>query len=112
MLAMTNREAACEGGTIHDAAAVATHPALAGVAIAPRLLAREQAAAYCSLSVQGFSQRVKSGRLPAPLVGTLRWDLRAIDAALDSMSGIANRSESGVDSSALDQWKAKHARTS
>jgi predicted DNA-binding transcriptional regulator AlpA len=88
------------------AAAMATHPALADLGIAPRLLTRQQAAAYCGLSVNGFSEWVKTGRLPGPIVGTSRWDLRAIDAALDSLSGI------GIGSLALDQWKAKHARSS
>jgi predicted DNA-binding transcriptional regulator AlpA len=85
---------------------MATHPALADLGIAPRLLTREQAAAYCGLSVHGFSEWVKTGRLPGPIAGTARWDLRAIDAALDSLSGI------GIGSLALDQWKAKHARSS
>jgi predicted DNA-binding transcriptional regulator AlpA len=87
-------------------AAMATHPALADLGIAPRLLTREQAAAYCGLSVTGFSEWVKSGRLPGPIPRTARWDLKAIDVALDSASGI------GIGSSALDQWKAKHARSS
>jgi len=85
---------------------MATHPALADLGIAPRLLTREQAAAYCGLSTHGFSEWVKTGRLPGPIAGTARWDLRAIDAALDSLSGI------GIGSLALDQWKAKHARSS
>ncbi len=76
-----------------------------------RLLTREEAAAYCRLSTQGFSQWVKKGRLPRPLPGTARWDLRAIDAALDSLSGIADRGEGGIGSLVLDQWKAKHPRS-
>ena len=77
-----------------------------------RLLTREEAAAYCRLSPQGFSNWVKNGRLPGPIAGTARWDLRAIDAALNSLSGIADRDEGGIDSLVLDQWKAKHARSS
>ena len=88
------------------AAAIATHPALADLGIAPRLLTREQAAAYCGLSVSGFSAWMKSGRLPGAISGTVRWDMRAIDVALDSASGI------GIGPLALDQWKAKHARSS
>jgi hypothetical protein len=80
--------------------------ALHDLGIAPRLLTREQAAAYCGLSVNGFSDWVKAGRLPGSIPGTARWDLKAIDIALDSLSGI------GIGSSALDQWKAKHARSS
>ncbi len=44
---------------------MATRPALADFGIAPRLLTREQAAAYCGLSVQGFGRWVRLGRLPA-----------------------------------------------
>jgi hypothetical protein len=56
-----------------------------------RLLTREEAAAYCRLSPQGFSRWVKMGRMPGPIASTARWDLRAIDAALDSLSGIADQ---------------------
>ena len=70
---------------------MATYPALADLGIAPRLLTREQAAAYCGLSVHGFSDWVKAGRLPGPIRGTTRWDRKAIDAALDQASGIGPR---------------------
>jgi predicted DNA-binding transcriptional regulator AlpA len=74
----------------------------------PRLLTRDQAATYCGLSRQAFSTWVRQGRLPGPVFGSARWDLRAIDAALDSASGLAK----GANTSALDQWKAgKHARS-
>ena len=33
----------------------------------PRLLTRDQAAAYCGLSVQGFSGWMRLGRLPGPI---------------------------------------------
>ena len=74
----------------------------------PRLLTRREAANYCSLSPQAFSQWVKEGRLPTSLDGTARWDLRAIDAALDSASGFADHSNNA----AFDHWTAKHARSS
>jgi hypothetical protein len=45
---------------------MATHPARADLGIVPRLLTREQAAAYCGLSVRDFSEWVKSGKLPGP----------------------------------------------
>jgi hypothetical protein len=78
----------------------------------PRLLTREQAAAYCNVSPQCFSSWVKIGRLPGPLTGTARWDLKAINAALDLLSGIVTRTDSQSGSSALDQWKAQHALSS
>jgi predicted DNA-binding transcriptional regulator AlpA len=83
---------------------VANHSPLISIGIAPRLLKREQAAAYCGLSVHGFSDWVKTGRLPGPIAGTIRWDRMAIDAALDVLSRIDAKSEG----EALDQWKAKH----
>ena len=46
----TGKRKRVEGGRVaekHKAAAMATHPALADLGIAPRLLTREQAAAYC-----------------------------------------------------------------
>jgi predicted DNA-binding transcriptional regulator AlpA len=72
-----------------------------------RLLTRHEAAMYCRLSPQTFSAWVKLGRLPASIRGTARWDRKAIDAALDSISGLMTQSTE----SAFDQWKAKHART-
>ena len=88
---------------------MATHPALADLGIAPRLLTREQAAAYCGLSVHGFSQWVKTGRLPGPIRGTTRWDRKAIDAALDQASGINPRTVIAP----YDEWKElRDARSS
>lgn len=75
--------------------------------LAPRLICREVAAAYCGLSVQGFGRWVRLGRLPGPIPGTARWDLKAIDIALDSASSISDTAQSP-----LDEWIAKHARSS
>jgi hypothetical protein len=72
-----------------------------------RLLTREEAARYCSISVQTFSHWVNLRRLPPPIDGTKRWDLKAIDLALDSLSGLAT-----AESFALDEWKMKRARRS
>lgn len=83
--------------------------ALADLGIAPRVLTREQAAAYCGLSVRGFSEWIKTGRLPGPIRGTIRWDKKAIDAALDQASGI----NPTIGTSPYDQWKAsRDARSS
>jgi hypothetical protein len=77
-------------------------------ALLPRLLSRAQAAAYCNLSMSTFSNWVRLGKLPPPLPGTTRWDLRAIDVALDVMSGLQPKQEA----TALDEWRAKRARRS
>lgn len=76
--------------------------------LSPRLLNRQQAAAYCNLSPTTFSNWVRSGMLPPPLPGTTRWDLKAIDFALDAISGLQPKQES----SALDEWRANRAHRS
>ena len=81
---------------------MATRPVLADAGIAPRLLTREQAAAYCGLSTRGFSEWVKAGKMPGPIPGTARWDRRAIDAVLDKASGLETR---GAQEDAFDRWK-------
>ena len=40
---------------------MAIHPALADFGIAPRLLTREQAAAYCAVSLTAFTEWVRRG---------------------------------------------------
>jgi excisionase family DNA binding protein len=77
--------------------------------VARRGLTREEAAAYLGLSPQGFDSWVRAGRIPGPLPGTKRWDRKAIDAALDKLSGLAP----SMEPSALEKWKAgRHARAS
>jgi predicted DNA-binding transcriptional regulator AlpA len=75
----------------------------------PRLLSRQQVAAYCGLSPSTFSNWVRLGKLPGPLPGTSRWDLKAIDAALDAMSGLSASTEQ---TSPLDEWRNSRARRS
>ncbi len=55
--------------------------------LAPRLLNREQAAAYVSLSPNKFDQLVGDGRMPRPRVIDRRraWDVRSLDAAVDDL---------------------------
>lgn len=74
---------------------------------AVRLIDRTKAARYCNLSTSAFSDWVRKGKLPGPLPGTARWDLKAIDHALDVLSGL-----SSSESSALDEWREKRARRS
>ena len=83
---------------------MATHPALADLGIAPRLLTREQAAAYCGVGLTTFTAWIRRGIVPGPVHRTHRWDRKAIDAALDVLSCIDDK----LEDKALDQWKAKH----
>jgi hypothetical protein len=79
-----------------------TRPVLAEAGIAPRLLTRRQAAAYCCLSARSFSEWVKAGKMPGPISGTTRWDRRAIDAVLDKASGLE---VPAAQEDAFDTWK-------
>jgi excisionase family DNA binding protein len=47
-----------------------------------------EAAAYLGLTSATFAKWVADGRAPKPLPGTRRWDRKAIDLALDKISGI------------------------
>ena len=59
----------------------------------PRLLTRDQAAAYCGVSAAHFTDTI--GReVPAVMVrATMRWDVRALDRWIDQKSGLYNASE-------------------
>ena len=71
----------------------------------PRLLPGAASAAYCSLRPSTFSAWVAAGRLPKPLPGTRRWDRKALDLALDALSGIApSIAPGGEEESALAKW--------
>jgi hypothetical protein len=75
----------------------------------PRGLAREDAAAYCGLTPEGFDEWVKRGIVPGPIPGTQRWDRKAIDLALDRASGLESAEEQ-VD--VFERWRATYnART-
>jgi hypothetical protein len=81
---------------------VAPHSALADLGIVPRLLTREQAAAYCGVGLTTFTAWVRRGIIPGPVPQTHRWDRKVIDVALDVLSRIDDNPEG----KALDHWKA------
>lgn len=83
------------------------------MSLAPRLLSKKIAAAYCSLSPSGFDDWRRKGLLPDPIPGTNRWDIRLLDKALDKLSGL-NLTQTQTPpnpQSAYDEWK-KRAGTS
>lgn len=69
----------------------------------PRLLPRDQAAAYSGLSPNAFDAEVAAGTFPGPypLQVTRRslWDRKALDAAMDRAAGLAT--------GANDDWGAR-----
>ena len=75
--------------------------------LCPRGLTREDAAAYCGLSPEGFDAWVKRGIVPGPIPGTQRWGRKAIDLALDRASGLESPHK---EDDAFERWRADHAR--
>jgi hypothetical protein len=69
-----------------------------------RGLSREEAATYggCE-SLSAFSDWIRRGIMPGPIPGTRKWDRKAIDAALDRLSGL----QPTIAMSPFDQWKAE-----
>jgi len=63
-----------------------------------RLQSEKAAASTIGLEMATFREWVRTGRLPPPVRGTDLYDLRAIEAALDLMSGI------GTPQNALDSF--------
>ena len=53
----------------------------------PRCVPLNEAAAHFGLTPSGFRHWVAIGRFPGALSKTRRWDRRAIDVALDRLSG-------------------------
>ena len=69
-----------------------------------RLQTEAQAAAAIGIELSVFRHLVACGRLPKPLPEFDRYDMNAIHAALDRMSGI------GCSSNALERWRETRAR--
>ncbi|WP_441232666.1 helix-turn-helix transcriptional regulator [Bradyrhizobium sp. 1200_D9_N1_1] len=66
-------------------------------------------AVYCGVTLATLSKWVTDGRLPPPLPGTRRWDRKAIDLALDKLSGIqAPLSPEDEAEKAWEEWHAEY----
>lgn len=79
------------------------------VTIEPRGLTREQAAKYAGCAtLSAFDDWVRRGIVPGPIPGTHRWDKRAIDTALDRLSGLTPT----LAPTPLEEWRAARARRS
>jgi hypothetical protein len=73
--------------------------------IEPRGMSKEQAAAYAGCeTLSAFSHWIRRGIMPGPISGTHKWDRKAIDAALDRLSGLKPTIE--PQRSPYDEWKA------
>jgi len=73
--------------------------------IEPRGMSKEQAAAYAGCeTLSAFNDWIRRGIMPGPIPGTHKWDRKAIDAALDRLSGLQPKIEAQL--SPYDAWKA------
>lgn len=68
----------------------------------PRLIGRQEAAAYCGITPTCFSMWVASHKMPPSIPGTRKWDKRAIDAKLDEISGLAVNDNEAEDE--FEKW--------
>lgn len=81
----------------------------APLTLEPRCLTIADAAAYCGLTPGGFRQWVAIGRLPTSLPGTHRWDRKAIDFALDRLSGLpTGAAKETEEEEELNRWLREH----
>jgi predicted DNA-binding transcriptional regulator AlpA len=67
----------------------------------PRLLTKKAAATYVGITTPTFSKWVLAGIFPPTVSITRMWDRRAIDAALDKLSGI----ECSSTEDSFDAWE-------
>jgi hypothetical protein len=76
----------------------------------PRLVSKTEAARYCGVTSATFAKWVLAGILPPSLAVTGKYDMRALDIALDKLSGIESV-EQPEDS--FEIWKrGRDAKTS
>ncbi len=74
-----------------------------------RGLTKQEAADYCGCnSLAAFDRWRQRGIVPAPILGTTKWDRKALDAALDRASGLVT--ESATELTPYQRWKAENAR--
>jgi hypothetical protein len=73
----------------------------------PRGLSLEKAAAYAGCqTVSAFKDWVRKGIMPKAIPGTHRYDRKAIDSALDRMSGL---SPTVPEPSEYEAWKQRES---
>lgn len=73
----------------------------------PRLVGRKAAAAYCNISPSTFSMWVATNKMPPALPGTRRWDMRAIEAKLAELSGLA----ASTNEDPYDKWMRENRQS-
>lgn len=77
--------------------------------LAPRLLSKAEAAAYCGFKLTAFSDHVRAGKLPPSLPGLKKWDRKALDQFLDEASGLAKPDAANDNVDPWAEWKKQNA---
>lgn len=72
----------------------------------PRLLSKQEASSYCSVSTETFDEYRRKGIVPDPVPGTSRWDIDLINKCLDKVSGIGQNTVPEP-TTHLDEWRAQ-----
>lgn len=73
----------------------------------PRGLTLQEAATLCGVTARSFQDWVRRGIVPGPWPGTCRYDRKALEHALDRLSGLPE----SAPKTALQRWReAEHAR--
>jgi hypothetical protein len=89
----------------------ASREGLSGLPYWPRMLSREQAAAYVGVSARLFDQEVREGRWPAGIPRgagrRLTWDRVQLDARLDNDDGTPRNLAPTTDSYEVRRAAAK-----
>jgi len=73
-----------------------------------RFAPENEAAAFLGLPPSLFRDLVATGRLPGPVPDVGLYDVKALDAACDRLSGLSGAGQPAV--GALDQWLEKRSR--
>ena len=77
---------------------------------APRLVSKAEAARYCGVTSATYAKWVLAGILPPSLPVISKYDMRALNAALDKLSGIKTSEQPG---DSFEIWKrGRDAKTS
>ena len=70
-----------------------------------RGLSRNEAAAFYGLSLSSFDKFRREGTIPGPTLPGKRYDLLALQAAMDKLSGISAHNNDNL--TPLEAWRAK-----
>lgn len=70
----------------------------------PRGLTIQEAAAHVGLSVSGFRHWLNRSGVKCKIAGTHRYDIRALDAALDQLSGLTSKAKPA---DPFEEWEAQ-----